>query len=136
MKRAMPIKPPSGFTLIEMMIVVVVVGVLALVAYPAYQSSTIKANRAEAKSYLLDVAQKQQLYFNDSRTYAETALELNSIAPERVARNYLVTFDVSTIDPPPTFEITATPIAGTRQANDGALTIDSSGDKTHNGESW
>lgn len=131
-----PYNSSRGFTLIELMIVVVIVGVLALVAYPAYQSSVIKANRAEAKSYLLDVAQKQQLFFNDSRTYAESALELNSTAPERVANNYSVIFEISTVVPPPTFTITATPIVGTRQDGDGSLTINNSGAKTHNGESW
>ncbi len=65
-------KSSSGFTLIELMVVVVIVAVLTLVAYPAYQSFVVKANRAEAKSYLMDVAQMQQLYFNDSRTYADT----------------------------------------------------------------
>jgi type IV pilus assembly protein PilE len=129
-------KSSRGFTLIELMIVVVIVGVLALVAYPAYQSSVIKANRAEAKSYLLDVAQKQQLFFNDSRTYAESALELNSTAPERVEENYTVTFEISTVVPPPIFTITATPIDGTRQEGDGFLSINNSGGKSHNGEAW
>lgn len=132
----LPTKPSEGFTLIELMIVVVIVGVLALVAYPAYQSSTIKANRAEAKAYLLDLGQRQQLFFNDTRTYADSAEALNSTAPERVNNNYAVAFEISTIDPPPTFTITATPRAGTLQANDGALSINNAGAKDHDGEPW
>ena len=126
----------SGFTLIEIMIVVVIVGVLTLVAYPAYQSSFIKANRAEAKSYLMDVAQQQQLYFNDSRTYAEDPNELNSTAPDRVADNYIVTFDLTTTSPLPVFTITATPKSGTRQQDDGVLSIENTGTKLHGAEPW
>jgi len=134
--RIMPTKPSHGFTLIELMIVVVIVGVLTLVAYPAYQDSTRKANRAEAKAYLLHAVQRQQLYFNDTRTYADSAAALNSTIPERVADNYAVTFEITTSDPPPTFTITAAPIDGTPQEVDGDLTINSSGTKEHDGEPW
>ena len=75
-------KPTSGFTLIELMMVIVIVAVLTMIAYPAYQSFTVKANRAEAQSYLMDVAQKQQLYFNDTRTYAADEAELNVTTPD------------------------------------------------------
>ena len=130
-----PRKPGGGFTLIEMMIVVVIVGVLTLVAYPAYQSYVKKANRAEAKSYLMDLAQKQQLYFNDVRSYADTEAELNAVAPERVAANYTVAITTDA-GPPPTFLISATPKNGTVQKNDRVLSIDSSGEKLHGTEAW
>jgi type IV pilus assembly protein PilE len=129
-------KPASGFTLIELMSVVVIVAVLTLIAYPAYQSFTVKSNRAEAKSFLMDVAQKQQLYFNDSRTYADDATALNSTAPARVAKNYAVTFEVTTITPPPTFTISAVPKVGTLQEGDGILLIRNTGEKLHGVESW
>jgi len=129
-------KPAAGFTLIELMMVVVIVAVLTLVAYPAYQSYTVKANRAEAKSYLMDVAQKQQLYFNDSRSYAENAATLYTVAPARVASNYAVVFEITTTTPPPTFVIRANPIAGTLQADDGTLSISNTGEKLHGVESW
>ncbi len=129
-------KSSDGFTLIELMVVVVIVGVLTMVAYPAYQSFTIKANRAEAKSYLMHLAQREQLYFNDARTYAETAEELKTETPGRVDENYAVTFEITTIDPPPTFKITATPIDDTRQEGDGVLSIDNTGEKLHAGDAW
>ena len=128
-------KSSGGFTLIELMVVVAIVAILTLVAYPAYQGFVVKANRAEAKSYLMDVAQMQQLYFNDARTYAETAADLNSIPPERVAKNYAVTFEITTVPPPPTFIITAVP-KGDAQEDDGDLTIDNTGEKLHAGEPW
>jgi type IV pilus assembly protein PilE len=116
--------------LIELMAVVVIVGVLTLVAYPAYQSYTIKSNRAEAKSYLMDLAQAQQLYFNDARTYADSVSTLHSTVPAHMANFYTVAVTPTT-GPPPTFTITATPIAGSIQKNDGYLSIDNTGKKLH-----
>lgn len=131
-------KSSNGFTLIELMIVVVIVGVLTLVAYPAYQRFVVKANRAEAKSHLMNLAQKQQLYFNDSRTYA-TKTDLNADPPDgepkRVTENYTVAV-APLSGPPPTFTITATPIAGKQQEDDGVLSIDNTGEKLHAGEAW
>ena len=131
-------KASGGFTLIELMVVVAIVAILTLVAYPAYQGFVVKANRAEAKSYLMDVAQMQQLYFNDSRTYAADVIELKSPAPERVAANYDVEADdfiTVTAGPPPTFIITAVP-KGDTQEDDGDLSIDNTGEKLHAGEPW
>lgn len=128
-------KQYAGFTLIELMVVVAIVAVLALVALPAYQSHVISANRAMAKSYLLDAAQMQHLYFNDTRTYAANAAELNSDIPARVAETYLVTFSVATILPPQ-FIINAIPLSGTIQAGDGTLYIDNTGAKEHGGKPW
>ena len=126
----------TGFTLIELMAVVAIVAVLAMIAYPAYQSYLIRANRAEAKALLMDLAQKQQLYFNDTRTYAEFAVPtLVSTLPERVEDNYVVAVNIGTTLPP-LFSITATPQTGTPQEGDGILSIDQSGEKLHGTEPW
>ena len=51
----------TGFSLIELMVVVLILAVVVTVALPAYQGYVARANQAMAQSYLLDVAQMQQL---------------------------------------------------------------------------
>lgn len=58
-----------GFTLIELMIVVAIVGILASIAYPAYQDSVLKGRRAEARTALLELMQQQERYMTQRGTY-------------------------------------------------------------------
>lgn len=122
------IEGQHGFTLIELMIVIVIVAVLVAVALPAYQSSVIKANRGAAQAYLMDIAQKQQLFFNSTRSFAQTEAALSVTPPDRVAQNYLISFeDIDPNSPPPKFTIRAQPTGS--QLKDGALTITNTGEK-------
>jgi type IV pilus assembly protein PilE len=50
----------KGFTFIEVMIVVAIVGILAAIAYPSYMQSVRRSNRAEAKVELMDISQRLQ----------------------------------------------------------------------------
>ena len=59
----------SGFTLIELMVVVVVVAVLSSLAYPSYQEFVAKAKRTEGKAALLDAAQALERHFTNYNTY-------------------------------------------------------------------
>ena len=131
-----PNRRNGGFTLIELMIVVVIIGVLAAVAYPSYQNYILKGNRASAQAFLMDAAQRQAQYFLDNRTYATdlgalfgTATPLLAV-PENVSKYYGTPVVATTAGPPPTFLITATP-QGTQAANnEPVLTIDQAGTKT------
>lgn len=125
----------SGFTLIELMIAVAVVAILAAVAYPSYTDYIRRGNRVAAQSLLQDLAQRQQQYFAQTRSFASNlSTELGVTIPADVAKNYTVTVAIQA-GPPPGYTLTATPKAGTVQAPDPTLSIDSTGAKSPSG-SW
>ena len=123
-----------GFTLIELMITVVVVGILAAVAYPSYMSYVVKSNRAVTKAFMTAVANREQQYIMDARVYgtASNSAEFNSVlgmtVPAEVSKFYTVTV-VNVAGNTRTFQISAVPVAGKMNANDGTLTLDNTGAK-------
>ncbi|MDD2342445.1 MAG: type IV pilin protein [Tolumonas sp.] len=125
---------PRGFTLLELMIAVAVVAILASIAYPSYQSHLISSRRASAQSHLMDIAQREQQYFLDARSYASDLTTLSMTTPSDVSSYY--TIAIATSSAPPTFTVTATPVTGTSQASDGALSINNAGTKTSSNNSW
>ncbi|WP_260469712.1 type IV pilin protein [Ectopseudomonas oleovorans] len=58
-----------GFTLIEVMITVVVIGILASIAYPSYQEFVKRGNRTEGQAFLNEVAARQERYFVQNNEY-------------------------------------------------------------------
>lgn len=117
-----------GFTMVELIITVAVIGILVAVALPTYNSAMVKNRRAVAKAYLADVAQRQQQYLMDARSYAADAVALKAAAPSDVSKFYTISFVISA-SLPPAYTATATPIAGGAQASDGPLSITSNGTK-------
>lgn len=118
----------NGFSLIELMIAVVIVGILAAVAVPSYQSYLVKGNRAAAQAFMMDVENRQKQYLLDARSYAADLATLGMTAPDDISGFYSVTIAASAT--PPAFEIKATPVVGTRQEEDGELTLHSDGTKS------
>lgn len=58
-----------GVTLMELMIVVVIVSIMAAIAYPNYRDFTARAHRNEAKAFLLEIAQNQERFYLQNSTY-------------------------------------------------------------------
>lgn len=120
-------KRERGFSLVELMVVVAVIAILAAIAYPSYQDYVIKANRTAAQAFMMDIANKEQQYLLDTRSYSSSLTDLALSTPTEVSKYYTITIDPVTAT---TFTITATPITGTKQASDGALTLDHLGTKS------
>ena len=70
----------GGFTLIELMITVAIVGLLAMIAFPSYQDSVRKGKRAEGRTALLDFLQQQERSLSQTGTYSALAAGATGVA--------------------------------------------------------
>lgn len=135
----------AGFTLMELMITVAIVGILAAIAFPSYQDSVRKSRRGDAKAALLENAGFMERYYSTNFRYTATAgtagcpalpvqclpREVASASCSTDSRVYYTiagTCASSNI----TFTLTATPKLGSPQASDtcGNLTVDQTGART------
>ena len=123
----------KGFSLIELMIVVVIIGIIASVAVPSYQRNVLKSGRGEGMSALLDVMRAQENFFANEFTYTSDLTLLNYNAALRTnTGKYLITARQCAVgDLTECVLLTAT--AQQEQSVDGNLTLDSRGDRTHKG---
>lgn len=68
-----------GYTLIEILIVLAIVGILASIAYPSYQNHLIRSRRSDGQSALLDLANRMESYYSDHKSYQLATIGSGSI---------------------------------------------------------
>ena len=127
----------KGFTLIELMIVVAVVAILAAIALPSYQDSIRKGRRGQAKSDLVELAQRAERFrtinngYNAGTGFWASVPNTDRRSPRGAGTAH---YNITEAQAAGTFTLTATPQGG--QANDArcmTLTINQAGAKTESG---
>lgn len=120
----------SGFTLVELMITIAIIGILAAIAYPSYTQYVLRANRSEAQAILTESAQFMERYFTTNGTYVGGAL-LSGVSPKGAsgdAIKYTISFSLG---PTATdFTLQAVPNGGQTGDSCGTLSLSNTGAQT------
>ena len=125
-------KYTRGVTLLELMVVVVIVGILAAIAFPNYREFVARAKRAEAKAALLKIATNQEKFYLQNQRFSNNLAELGFSGPPFKSETGVYSLSVA---PNPTlaenFTATATYNApDAEQSKCGSFSIDGGGSKT------
>jgi type IV pilus assembly protein PilE len=121
----------TGFTLIELMIVVAVVSILAAIAYPSYTSYVIRGKRAEGRAMLMDTAARLERFYSDNNRYA---IANNTFPPgiKTTSVNGHYTMSITTTGNHQTYTLQAVP-ATFADTDCGNLTLDQTGARGRSG---
>lgn len=118
----------DGFTLIEVMIVMAIIGILTAIAYPSYAEYVLRGNRSEGQAFLNDAAARQERYYAQNNAYAATPAQLGYASANSVNTLYILR-----INNPTTSSYTLTAIVQRTDARCGDLTLTDTGAQGQSG---
>ncbi|WP_028864177.1 type IV pilin protein [Psychromonas aquimarina] len=100
----------NGFTLIELLVTIAILGILVGVAYPSYVSYVQDSRRSEAQAKLIDLANRQEMYYLDHHKYASGLNALLGDGPDKLlTENKYYEIETSSSKATVDFTLTATP---------------------------
>jgi len=123
----------TGFTLIELMIVVAIIGIISAIGYPSYDSFMKKTRRSDGTVALQKMADRQERFYLQNSTYTTNTANVGGTGTDE--NYYVLSIDSADVN---NFAIIATAVAGGPQAADNttnhgdctALRLESTGAKT------
>ena len=119
----------NGITLIELLVVIMIVGILAAIAIPAYTGYMQRARRVDAKTALEQLRASQEMFRAERGSYSITIAQLrNTWGVPSVSGDYDIDFDPAGVLNPNSFTAQAAP-NNARQLSDGSLFINQAGSK-------
>lgn len=135
----MKLRKLKGFTLMELMIVLVIASILATIAIPMYTQHLVTARRADAKVALMDLAARMERYFAENHTYATATIGAGGatdvLGSDNSSEGYYQMRIVSQDDS--SFVVEAAPVPGSAQEEKdtacGALRLNQAGQKSVTG---
>ena len=129
-------KKQCGFTLIELMIAIVIVGILSAIAFPSYTSYVLRGKRGEGRAFLMEAAALQERYYSDCNKYGDLGgannCAANTVNIPTTSETGLYTLSATMGDANrQSFTLTATPTFA--DADCGNLTINQAGQRGESG---
>lgn len=134
-----------GFTLVEMLVVLVIIGIIASIAFPMYKDYIKKASRQAAETELLELAALQERIYVNSNAYAySVTAAYDGTATGGLGRTtgttkdgkYTLALSSVSATVTQTYTLTATPVAGSSQVGDGTLSIDHTNKRLWGSAAW